>query len=185
MGMIIKDDITKFKYDYNNKVFIVNIILSAIFLFISILVFENVVGFIILLSMAIVLFLVSFFLIRPQGIKIKKNSIVIMDDIRIEKIKIDNIKYVTFKQISKKKKNRFYGFFIEFFIPYTYMTHCRYVYNQGRVYNVYFYLKNGTIITSYFGWLYKEKRIKKVLEIESKLDVFIKNINSLCRKNEK
>ena len=65
------------------------------------------------------------------------------------------------------------------------MTHCRYVYNQGRVYNVYFYLKNGTIITSYFGWLYKEKRIKKVLEIESKLDVFIKNINSLCGKNEK
>lgn len=184
MGKLIKEDKNKFKYDYNNKIFIINIILSFLFFLLSIIVFENLIGFILLLSMAILSVSNSFFLIWPQGIRIAKNSIVIVDDIRIKKINMDDIKYLTFKQIPKEKKNNFYGFFLEFFIPYTYMTHCDYVYNQGKVFNIYIYLKNGTIITSYYGWLYKEKKIEKVMEIERKLNIFIKKVNSLCRKND-
>ena len=85
MGKLIKEDKNKFKYDYNNKIFIINIILSFLFFLLSIIVFENLIGFILLLSMAISLVSISFFLIWPQGIRIAKNSIVIVDDIRIKK----------------------------------------------------------------------------------------------------
>ena len=64
------------------------------------------------------------------------------------------------------------------------MSHCYYVYNQGRVYNICFYMKNGTIVTSYFGWMYREKEAT-VKKVEAKLLHFIKNMNILCGKNVK
>lgn len=39
---------------------------------------------------------------------------------------------------------------------------------------------DGTIIKSYFGWLYREKELK-VKEVETKLLDFINTINILCK----
>ena len=60
----------KFKYDYNNKLFLINFTLAIIFLILSILSFENVVAFILCLIITVILLLNSFFGIRTQGIKI-------------------------------------------------------------------------------------------------------------------
>lgn len=51
----------------------------------------------------------------------------------MRKLSINNISYVSVIQIPKKVKGNIYGFFNEFFYPNTYMSHCRYVYNQGKV----------------------------------------------------
>ena len=178
--------LSKFKYDYNNKLFIINLLLALVFAILSIVTFEETTGLVwglIMLIMAVLAFINGFFIMRAQGIKIKdKKDIVIVDDLLIRKIRVDNISYVSIKQIPKKTKSKTYGFLHEFFHPGTYMTNCNYVYNQGKVYDICFRLKDGTIVTSYFGWLYRAKE-KTVNKVEKKLLNFINEINMLCREN--
>ena len=173
----------KFKYDYNNKMFAINIVLSLVFLALSIISFDALIGFILLLIMSIVALFNAFFLMRLQGIRIVKGKyIVIVDQLLYRKLCIANIRYVSLKQIPKETRNRTYGFFHEFFYPHTYLSHCDYVYNQGRVYNICFHMTDGTIVKSYFGWLYREKG-KKVEQVEKKLHKFIESINNLCKEH--
>lgn len=175
--------LNKFKYDYNNKLFFINLLLSIIFLILSILSFEKAIAFILCLIITILLLFNSFFVIRVQGIKItNKKNIVIVDQLLFRKLHIYDIRYVSLKQLTKESKNTVYGFFNEFFYPNTYMSHCDYVYNQGRVYNICFHMIDGTVVESYFGWLYHEKG-KKVGKIEKKLIDFIEKINILCKEN--
>lgn len=177
--------IKKFKYDYNNKLFFINLSLSLVFLLLSIIAFEKIIGFILFLIITILLLFNSFFIIRAQGIKItNKKTIIIVDQLLVRKLCIDNVRYVSLKQIPKKTKSKLYGFFNEFFYPNTYMSHCDYVYNQGKVYNICFHLSDGTTVESYFGWLYREKE-KKVNKVEKKLLEFIEKINMLCKENRK
>lgn len=170
-----------FKYDYNNKLFLINLLLSICFLIISIFSYKETIAFVILLIMAVLL-LFNSFVIRKQGIIInhKNKKIVIVDQLLVRKLSIKDIRYVSLKQLVKKTKNKFYGFFIEFLFPHTYISHCDYVYNQGKVYNICFHMIDGTIIKSYFGWLYREKELK-VKEVETKLLDFINTINILCK----
>lgn len=173
----------KFKYDYNNKLFLSNLILSLIFLILSIISFEKLIGFILFLIITILLLINSFFIIRRQGIKIiNKNNIVIVDQLLTRKLYIDDIRYVSLKQIPKETKSKVYGIFNEFFYPNTFMSHCNYVYNQGKVYNICFHMSDGTIVESYFGWLYRGKE-KIVNKVEKKLLDFIEKINILCKEN--
>ena len=177
--------IKKFKYDYNNKLFFISLSLSLVFLFLSIIAFEKKIGFILFLIITILLLFNSFFIIRAQGIKItSKKTIIIVDQLLVRKLCVDNVRYVSLKQIPKKTKSKLYGFFNEFFYPNTYMSHCDYVYNQGKVYNICFHLSDGTTVESYFGWLYREKE-KKVNKVEKKLLEFIEKINMLCKENRK
>ncbi len=64
------------------------------------------------------------------------------------------------------------------------MANCDFVYNQGKVYNIYFYMNDGTICESYFGWLYREKE-KKVKKVEGLLIDFIEKINTFCKECRK
>lgn len=175
--------LNRFKYDYNNKVFLINLVLSLVFLILSIAAFEKIVGFIILLIMSVILLLNSFFVIRAQGIILKSNKdIIIVDQLFVRKLRIDDVSYVSLKPIPKDTKSNIYGFVNEFFYPNTYTSHCDYVYNQGKVYNIYFHLNDGTVVESYFGWLYREKE-KTVNKVEKKLTEFIEKINILCKEN--
>ena len=172
----------KFKYDYNNKLFLINLSLSIIFFVLAIVSFEKLVGFILLFVMSMLALFNSLF-IRMQGIKIKsKVKIVIIDQLLIRKLSIQDVRYVSLELISKDTKSKLYGFFTEFFYPNTYLSHCKYVYNQGKVYNICFHMNDGTIVKSYFGWLYREKE-KTVRKVEKKLHNFIEEINNLCRDN--
>lgn len=105
----------KFKYDYNNKLFLINLVISLIFFILSVLTFKKLIGFILSLIIAIILLFNSFFM-RMQGVKIKKNSITIVDQLLIRKLCIKDINYVSLKQIPKKTKSKLYGFFNEFFL---------------------------------------------------------------------
>ncbi len=170
-----------FKYDYNNKLFLINLLLSICFLIISVFSYKETIVFVILLIMAVLL-LFNSFVIRKQGIIIdhKNKKIVIVDQLLVRKLLIKDIRYASLKQLPKSTKNKIYGFFIEYLFPHTYMSHCNYVYNHGKVYNVCFHMKDGTIVESYFGWLYHEKEAK-VKKVETRLLDFINTINILCK----
>ena len=64
-----------------------------------------------------------------------------------------------------------------------------YIYNNGKVFNVIINIrsKNGgySVYKSYFGWLYREKNIKKVEKVENQLIEFVKQLNDLCKDNRK
>lgn len=173
----------KFKYDYNNKLFLIHF---AIFLFIFFdrLFFKDSMPLIISvlsLIIEILMFFYTFIVIRAQGIKINnKNNIIIVNSLRIKKLCINDVKYVELKQIPKETKSKL-------FISLLYRTENiisepAFVCNQGKVYGIYFHLNDGTIYESIFGWLYREKE-KTVNKVEKKLLDFIDDINVLCKEN--
>ncbi len=61
------------------------------------------------------------------------------------------------------------------------MTHCDYVYNNGKAFEIIFYLKDGTSRESYFGWMYREKSKETVSKIHSQLIDFIDSINKAVK----
>lgn len=173
---------TVFKYDYNNKIFIITLIVSLIFLFFTTILIRHLIPFVIFLVLTSISFFNSFFVIKKQGITIdkKNNKIIIVDQMFYRKLNIDEIKFVTIEEIKKEKKGNLYGFFCEFFYPSTYISHCNFVYNQGKVFYICFHMSNGHIEKSYFGWLYKEKG-SLVKKIETNLIKFVKEINLTCK----
>ena len=62
------------------------------------------------------------------------------------------------------------------------MYDSNYVYNNGRVFKIIFYLEDNSTRESYFGWMYKERSITKVNKVVSKLESFIREINLLIQK---
>ena len=173
----------KFGYDYNHQKFVINLMLAIVFFSAGIVCFfysDKIAGSIILVIMGIVALFNAFFIVKMQGIRVnKKQQVVIFDQRLIRRLNIQNIKYVSVSQIPKENKSVIYGIFHEFFWPNTYIYHCDYVYNQGKVFDINFYMKDGTIETTYFGWLYKSKA-KQVQKVEKRLNEFVKSINALC-----
>ena len=172
-----------FRYDYNYQKFITSLVISLVFMALGIVSYffsDKIVGLVILLLMSVVASFNAVFIIGMQGIRVsKKNQIIIVDKLLIRKLDVQNIKYVRIEQLPKENKSILYGFFHEFFWPHTYIYHCDYVYNQGKVFDINFYMKDGTIETTYFGWLYKSKA-KQVQKVEKRLNEFVKSINALC-----
>lgn len=172
-----------FRYDYNNRLFIIKLLVSFVFLILTIITYKYPFVFAMFLIMTFISFFNSIF-IKRIGIRIntRKNKIIISDQFLVKKLNIKDINYVTLKQIPKKTKNKWFGFFAEFFYPETYIANCEYVYNQGKVFNIYFHMNDGSVKESYFGWLYRGKE-KKVKKVESSLIAFIERINTLCKEN--
>ncbi len=176
----------KFKYDYNNKMFIVCFLYSLLFLSIFIWSFnKNIVGCIVAGGCTIALLFTTFVLIFNQGITVGKKNILIIDYFWFTKINLADLKRVELKEIKKDKKSNWYGFFNEFYHPSTYMYKSDYVYNNGRVFKIIFYLGHNNTKESYFGWMYKEKSIARVNKTVNKLENFISEINLLIQKKQK
>ena len=176
----------RFKYDYNNKMFIVCFLCSLLFLSIFIWSFnKNIVGCILTGFCTIALLFNTFVMIFNQGITVGKKNILIIDYFWFTKINIKNLKWAEIKEIKKEKKGNLYGFIHEFYHPTTYMLKCYYVYNNGRVFKIIFHLKDGSIRETYFGWMYKEKSITRVNKVVNKLENFIEEINLSIQKKQK
>jgi hypothetical protein len=65
------------------------------------------------------------------------------------------------------------------------MYNSDYVYNNGRVFKIIFYLEDNSTRESYFGWMYKERSITKVNKVVNKLESFIRKINLSIQENKK
>jgi hypothetical protein len=177
---------TKFKYDYNWKMFIV--CLSYSLLFLSIFIWsinKNIVGCIVVGGCTIALLFTTFIFILNQGITVGKKNILIIDYFWFTKINLSNLKRVELKEIKKDKKSNWYGLLNEFYHPSTYMYNSDYVYNNGRVFKIIFYLEDNSTRESYFGWMYKERSITKVNKVVNKLESFIRKIKLSIQENKK
>lgn len=177
---------TKFRYDYNCKMLIFNILVSLLFfvLFVASY-YKNLIAFFIFGLVFLICLLNTIVLIYNQGITIRKKSILIIDYFWFTKIDLANLKRVELKEIKKDKKSNWYGLFNEFYHPSTYMYNSDYVYNNGRVFKIIFYLGDNSTRESYFGWMYKEKSITRVNKVVNKLENFISEINLLIPKKQK
>lgn len=177
---------TKFRYDYNCKMLIFNILVSLLFfvLFVASY-YKGLIAFFIFGLVFLICLLNTIVLIYNQGITVRKKNILIIDYFWITKIDLADLNWVELKEIKKDKKNNLYGLFNEFYHPSTYIYNSDYVYNNGRVFKIIFHLKNNTTKESYFGWMYKEKNILRVNKIVEKLEKFVCNINLIAQKNRK
>lgn len=172
-----------FRYDYNYKLLIVCNFVSIIFLILFIASYNKgpiifcFFGFALLISL-----FNSFVFINNQGIKIKNDNIKVVDYLWFTKIKLNDLKYAEIQELKKEKRSNLYGFFHEFYHPTTYMYKCDYIYNNGKVFNIIFHLKDGTNRKTYFGWMYKEKNELKTIRITDELYTFVNTLNAMCKK---
>ncbi len=173
----------RFRYDYNYRMLIVNILTSLLFLVIFVASYNK--GIIVFCFIGFT-FLYCLFntivFIFNQGITITKKNIIIVDFFWFTKINVNDLKWAQIKELKKEKKGNLYGFFHEFYHPNTYMFKSDYIYNNGRVFKVIFHLKDGTIRDTYFGWMYKEKSILKVKKTIKKLEDCINYLNLISKK---
>ena len=182
----------KFRYDYNYKLFIITNLLSCLFLFGTIISYNKYfldnkyfLSFWLFIIMFMINFINSFVFINNQGIRVKNDTIKIVDYFWFTKINLVDLKRVELKEIKKSKKSNLYGLLNEFYHPSTYMYKSDYVYNNGRVFKIIFYLGDNSTRESYFGWMYKERSITKVNKVVNKLENFISEINLLIKKKQK
>lgn len=171
-----------FRYDYRYKLLAVSIAVSLLFgafTFLAIY-FEKAAWWI---FAVVFLFCVgnTFLYINNQGIRIKNNHIIIVDDLYFRKFALIAVRNVELQELKKEKRTNLFGFFHEFYHSSTYMTQSKYVYNHGRVFRIVFHLKDGTTRESYFGWLYREKNPKTVERVCASLQKFINDLNAYVK----
>ena len=78
----------------------------------------------------------------------------------IKSINMEDVKYFSLEEISKTKKGNLTQKFTDTYdqvnIP------SKYVYNNGKVFNIVFYMKNIGNIKVYYGWLYRTRSIERI-----------------------
>jgi hypothetical protein len=94
-----------------------------------------------------------------------KEKIIVVDGFDIFSIKVDDLQYISIEELSKKKRNVFLSIFFD---PINTMhLPSKYVYRNGKTFNIVFHMKKQGDIVLYYGWLYKTKsgeRIQKQLQ---------------------
>ncbi len=106
----------------------------------------------------------------------KRRKITIVDYYWVRRIKLNEIKFVTFKEIEKKRKKCLIPLLSEaptarwFYEPSN-------VYNNGAVFVIEFHLKNGTIEKSNYTWLFQAKSKIRVERQKEKLKKFVAFLN--------
>lgn len=172
----------KFRYDYTHKFIFINIFVIPIFLAIFFALYSKDYALHVVWGIGVGDYLFKTFVFTfNQGITVKKSYIKVVDNLSVFKIKWDTLDHAEFKELKKKKKDNLYGFFHEFFYPGTYMSYCDYVYNNGKVFTIIFRKKDGGYIETYFGWMYKEKKLARVNKVTKNLEELINEINQIIK----
>ncbi len=78
----------------------------------------------------------------------------------IKSINMKDVKYFSLEEIKKAKKGNLTQKLVDTYdqvnIP------SKYVYNNGKVFNIVFYMKNIGNIKVYYGWLYRTRSIERI-----------------------
>lgn len=164
-----------FKYDDDHKYFIISMVVSFMFLCVAFYLHDIFVAYIIGIINSTIGFVGAFF-IYLTGIHFdyKQNKIKIIDSLGIRTISMNEVKYISMEELVKTRKTRrgllspdsAYGAFWTF--------SSKYVYRNGKTYNIIFHMKNDSIIESYYGWLFNSKTKERVVKQENKLNQIIK-----------
>ena len=157
-----------FKFDDKRIVSIMFLFLNIFLLFLSIYaieVFE--VFFVLIISLVGTIICMLFTFNEGIHFNYKKEKIIIVKGMMIKFINMKDVKYFSLEEINKTKKGNLTQKFVDTYdqvnIP------SKYVYNNGKVFNIVFYMKNIGNIKVYYGWLYKTRSIER---INSQLEKF-------------
>lgn len=175
-----------FKYDYNNKMTTISIIISILLFFLSFLCLnKNLILFIFLFLLSIFLIFSSFYFLSGSGLKIdsKKGKLFIREGFLSYTFSLHEIINIEIYPI-KKEKGTFFKWLLKDAHKHSYTSETNYVYNNGAVFHIKIRFTYCTKIF-YFGWMYKEKNENTVLKKTKELQHFIKTLNYECNKARK
>lgn len=169
-----------FKFDDKRIVSTLLFSISGILFILSILTLEVIEVFIVIVETFMITVIGGVFTLN-EGIHFnyKKEKIIIVKGMTIQTIHMKDVKYISIEEISKNKK----GNIIQKFVDPINQIHLpsKYVYNNGKVFDIVFYMKKIGNIKIYYGWLYRTtsiKRINRQLENFKKIkDNFLKYKN--------
>lgn len=152
-----------FKFDDLRINFILFIIIDIMISLLSIYcILQKEYKILLIIGLILMLLIVITVLIYNEGIHFnyKKEKIVIIQGPSVTTIDMNDVKYFTLEEIKKSRKNillhPIYDTYDQSNIP------SKYVYKNGKVFNIIFYTKKMGIIKIYYGRLYKAKSIVRV-----------------------
>lgn len=170
-----------FKFDDKRIISILWLFISFCILILSILTIKVIEVFVATLFLLFITVLATIFTFNA-GIHFnyKKGKIIIVNLMTIKSIDMKEVKYFNLQEIHKSKKDNITQIFVDTYdrvdLP------SKYVYNNGKVFNIVFYMKNIGNIKVYYGWLYRTKSIERVNnqieEFKKIKDNFIKYKNN-------
>ncbi len=150
-----------FKFDDKRLVTILWLTISVCILVLSILAIEVIEAFVAILFALLVTSVATIFTFN-EGIHFnyKKEKIVIIKGMMIKSINMKNVKYFNLEEINKTKKGNITQKFVDTYDQVNVPS--KYVYNNGKVFNIVFYMKKIGDIKVYYGWLYKTRSIERI-----------------------
>ena len=150
-----------FKFDDKRTVSILWLFISLCILILSICAINVIEVFVATLFELFITVLATIFTFN-EGIHFnyKKEKIIIVKGLMIKSINMKDVKYFSLEEISKKKKGNLTQKFVDTYDQVNMPS--KYVYNDGKVFNIVFYMKNIGDIKVYYGWLYRTKSIERI-----------------------
>jgi len=172
-----------FHYDDKYVYTVVSLIVSMVFLALSFILMNIIDMFFICLLTSIIGLIGSIYIFNI-GIHFDyvNNRIIIIDSLWIRRISMTDVKYITFNEIIKPRKKRRLPFSVDALYGANWMDSSKYVYRNGKTYEIVFHLKNSIIINTYYGWLFKAKSERRVLKqeeiLKNLIEQFMKSRNN-------
>ena len=151
-----------FKFDDKRIVSILWLFISLCILILSICVIKVIEVFVATLFVLFITVLATIFTFN-----LEKEKIIIIKGMMIKSINMKDVKYFSLEEINKTKKGNLIQRFVDTYDQVNMPS--KYVYNNGKVFNIVFYMKNIGNIKVYYGWLYKTRSIER---INSQLEKF-------------
>lgn len=150
-----------FKFDDKRIVSLLWLFISLCILILSICAITVIEVFVVTLFALFITVLATIFAFN-EGVHFnyKKEKIIIVKGIMIKSINMRDIKYFSLEEINKTKKGNFIQKFVDTYDQVNIAS--KYVYNNGKVFNIVFYMKNIGNIKVYYGWLYRTKSIERI-----------------------
>ena len=150
-----------FKFDDKRIVSILWLFISLCILILSICAIKVIEVFVATLFVLFITVLATIFTFN-EGIhfNFKKEKIIIIKGMMIKSINMKDVKYFSLEEINKTKKGNLTQKFVDTYDQVNMPS--KYVYNNGKVFNIVFYMKNIGNIKVYYGWLYRTRSIERI-----------------------
>ncbi len=173
-----------FKYDSNNKFFIIVIFITLLFI-VGTFVFRDF-NFMIIIGISLsVIGTIGAFVIYHTGVHInyKKKKIIIIDSLMRRVIPMSHIQFISLEEDLKIRKKRKLIFSPDSSYRAYWTDSSEFVYRNGKTFRIVFHMKDKSRLSSYYGWLYNEKSAEKVILQEDKIKLMIKEFSQYKQNN--
>lgn len=150
-----------FKFDDKRIVSIILMIINCFLIVLSVLAVEVISLFLFLIG-ALIVHTVAFIFVFNEGIHFcyRKERIVIVQGIMIKIIPMANVVSFSVEEIPKEKRGIITQKITDTVDRVN--TPSKYIYRNGKTFNIIFYLPDGEKIKVYYGWLYKSRSIGRI-----------------------